>query len=206
MQRREFAARDGTKLVFALSPVQNSAGEAAVPLVCVCGLSSVKEDWFGVIALLGGERSVAVLDNRGIGESYETSRGPFSHADQANDIIDMMDHLGWATAILWGHSMGGMIAQRVTLENPLRVSRLILLGTTASLRNPARPAKVDLAHALVANMGKPRAEVERLMWLYNTTQQFVDSNPAKVSRSPRCQLSPLLTVVLCLCTARWNIW
>ncbi len=127
MERRELTARDGTKLVFVVFP-QTAPGAAATPLVCVCGLSSVKEDWFGVIALLRGERAVAVLDNRGIGESYETTRKSFTSTDQSNDVIDMMDALKWPSAIVWGHSMGGRIAQLVALSYPQRVARLILLG------------------------------------------------------------------------------
>ena len=46
-----------------------------------------------------------------------------------------MDEVGIEEATLVGDSSGGMIAQRVALEYPHRVSRLVLMGSPTTLLN-----------------------------------------------------------------------
>jgi len=56
---------------------------------------------------------------------------PFEIADFAQDIVELMDHLGLTKVHLIGHSMGSMIAQEIALHHPQRLVSLSLLGTTA---------------------------------------------------------------------------
>jgi pimeloyl-ACP methyl ester carboxylesterase len=54
--------------------------------------------------------------------------------DYASDLRAFLDALGLDRVVLVGHSMGGAIAQTLTLSEPERVSGLVLLGTGARLR------------------------------------------------------------------------
>lgn len=48
----------------------------------------------------------------------------------ADDVIALMDEVGWPQAHVLGMSMGGMVALDLAVEHPHRVKSLILGGTT----------------------------------------------------------------------------
>ncbi len=52
----------------------------------------------------------------------------------AQTLLEFMDRLEIDQAVLGGHSMGGAIAQRMSLDYPERVKGLILVGAGAKLR------------------------------------------------------------------------
>ncbi len=66
----------------------------------------------------------AFMDYRGYGASKSLA-GDFSMAEIAADTLALADHLGWDRFSLLGHSMGGMAIQRVLLEAPGRVERMV---------------------------------------------------------------------------------
>ena len=57
---------------------------------------------------------------------------PYTLADDADDVIGLLDKLNIKTAHVVGHSQGGMIAQLVALRRPDRVRTLTLLATSPS--------------------------------------------------------------------------
>jgi 3-oxoadipate enol-lactonase len=70
-------------------------------------------------------------DMRGFGES-ELPPAPYS---TRADIIGLLDHLGVDRAHVVGCSMGGTVAIDLTLENPDRVAKLVLVGSGVSGSN-----------------------------------------------------------------------
>ena len=92
-----------------------------------------------------GKYSVLTLDNRGVGGStsiiprngasvpvMETLRG-YSTLQMAHDVWEVVDAVGWKAeeVALVGHSMGGMVAQRMAYLRPQQVRMLGLLATHA---------------------------------------------------------------------------
>ena len=75
-------------------------------------------------ALDGDRFSFAFLDYRGYGRSRQIA-GDHSLAEIAHDAIALADALGWDRFGLLGHSMGGAVALRVTIDVPERVSRIV---------------------------------------------------------------------------------
>lgn len=108
--------------------LNHSAFGEGPPVVGIMGFSLDKSFWSPQVpAVTGAGRRFITFDNRGIGRS----QGPYiSTVDEmANDTIRLMDHLDIEKAVIFGMSMGGTIAQRLTLDHPDRVEALILAVT-----------------------------------------------------------------------------
>jgi pimeloyl-ACP methyl ester carboxylesterase len=75
---------------------------------------------------------VAVHDQRCLGRTgLPQTRDTPTMADYAADGAALLDHLGWPTALVFGISFGGMVAQEFAVTWPARVERLALLCTSA---------------------------------------------------------------------------
>jgi pimeloyl-ACP methyl ester carboxylesterase len=77
-------------------------------------------------------RYVIRYDNRDTGRStaYQPGNPPYTGDDLAADAVAVLDGYGVPRAHLVGMSMGGAIAQVVTLEHPERVTTLTAISTT----------------------------------------------------------------------------
>jgi pimeloyl-ACP methyl ester carboxylesterase len=64
------------------------------------------------------------MDYRGYGDS-KTRRGEFSIAEIASDALELANSLEWKQFSLLGHSMGGKAIQRVLVDAPQRVRKLV---------------------------------------------------------------------------------
>jgi pimeloyl-ACP methyl ester carboxylesterase len=73
-------------------------------------------------------RGIAV-DLRGYGESVKPEAG-FTIEQFSKDLIKLADALHLDKPVWVGVSMGGMILQRLALDNPSRVRALVLVSTT----------------------------------------------------------------------------
>jgi len=98
-----------------------------VPLVFVHGWTADRHRWDHQLAHFAKKRRVIRLDLRGHGES--SGAGVRTIAELANDVLALLDHLVIERCVLVGHSMGGMIAQTITLAHPERVERLVLVNS-----------------------------------------------------------------------------
>lgn len=72
-----------------------------------------------------GAQMAKQLGHGGYGESRNFA-GDFTPREAAADVLHLADNLGWARFHLVGHSMSGMLAQRVVLDGQGRVNSAIL--------------------------------------------------------------------------------
>jgi pimeloyl-ACP methyl ester carboxylesterase len=63
------------------------------------------------------------LDARDVGQS-DRATGPYTTADMADDVAGWLDALAIPAAHIVGHSLGGLVAQELTLRHPRRVRQL----------------------------------------------------------------------------------
>ena len=104
----------------------------ATPLVLVHGFTGGRIDWADVIDDLATDRRVVAWDHRGHSDSTNTGDPSTYTFDQlVADAVAALDALGLDRFHLLGHSMGGIVAQRLVLEHPERVESLILMDTLA---------------------------------------------------------------------------
>jgi pimeloyl-ACP methyl ester carboxylesterase len=124
-------------------------GSGGEPLLLVMGLG-VSRFWWpaGLIDELAGQGfHVAAYDQRDAGQSTHFpaagSGSPLTAAlqrrsvaytaeDMTDDAVAVLDALGWDSAHLFGHSMGGQLAQRTALRHRGRVR-----GITSSASLPS---------------------------------------------------------------------
>ncbi len=140
------------------------------PLLMVMGLGGQLTDWpEGLIDLLAERFRVITFDNRDIGLSTEFDWAPpsrwkvamsllfrrpvragYTINDMADDAAGLLDALGIESAHVVGMSMGGMIAQALTINHPTRVRSLAsIMSTTGDNKHglPARRVLLALAKA-----------------------------------------------------------
>jgi len=102
----------------------DQAGEAII------FLHGYSDSWFSfsrVLPLLSPEYHVFAPTQRGHGDS-DKPECCYTPEDFAADIDELMDAVGIEEATVVGASTGALFAQRVVLDYPHRVSRLVLIG------------------------------------------------------------------------------
>jgi non-heme chloroperoxidase len=100
-------------------------------------LHAYTDSWFSfsrVLSLLSTEYHAFAFDERGHGDS-DKPECCYTVDDFTADVDAFMEAVGIEEATLVGDSSGGMIAQRVALSYPRRVSRLVLMGSPTTLLN-----------------------------------------------------------------------
>lgn len=105
---------------------QGPAG--AVPIILLHGFPDSWRSYETVIAHLPHSIRVIALSQRGFGKSDKPAIG-YHPSDLAADLAEFMRLRGIPEAIVAGHSMGGLVAQRFALDFPERVAGLVLIGT-----------------------------------------------------------------------------
>ena len=97
------------------------------PLVLLHGNGESSEYFTHQLAVFPASRRVIAIDTRGHGKSPRGS-APFTLAQFAEDLRELLDQKGIEKVDLLGFSDGGNIAMLFALRYPERVDRLILNG------------------------------------------------------------------------------
>jgi 3-oxoadipate enol-lactonase len=97
-------------------------------LVFANSLGSDLRIWDGVVAHLAGDFRILRYDKRGHGLS-DLPAPPYSLNDFVVDLLGLFDALEIKQATICGLSVGGVIAQGLTLSYPDRVRALVLCDT-----------------------------------------------------------------------------
>ncbi|KAG3113827.1 hypothetical protein PI125_g6991 [Phytophthora idaei] len=142
---RRVKIRTGIILEFVLhqhpltwEPSTEGDTEDGVRVVFVMGFLSTKETWAPTIETMlrqwgelntGKRLKILTFDNRGVGGSTSPI-GPYTTSNMAEDMLALLDHIGWEQAHVVGYSMGGMISLELAHMAPGRVKSLSLLCTT----------------------------------------------------------------------------
>lgn len=128
-------------------------GDAAgPPVVLLHGLSDSWPSFMPLVDAMPARWRVVALTLRGHGDSSKPRDG-YGTADFAGDVVAAMDAIGIGSAAIVGHSMGSLVAQRIAMDRPERVSRLVLIGAFATLAGNA--AVEELWNDVIAGMRDP---------------------------------------------------
>ncbi|PJN25407.1 alpha/beta fold hydrolase [Kitasatospora sp. CB02891] len=150
MTTTRFTHNGGVPLAY-----EDLGGAGGEPLLLVMGLGTSRFWWpDGLVReLVARGFHVAAYDQRDAGESGRVTAPPAGHPvsallrrtapayraeDLTDDAVAVLDALGWPCAHLFGHSLGGLVAQRVAIRHPERVSTL-----TSSSAMPSDAGPLD---------------------------------------------------------------
>jgi haloacetate dehalogenase len=101
------------------------------PLVVLHGFPRNRKVWRKLTPLLTSRFSVIAPDRRGYGDS-ERPPDPagYDNATMAQDVLDLVEHLGTEPFVVLGHDKGAPTAQRLARDHPQRVRALVMLDAT----------------------------------------------------------------------------
>jgi pimeloyl-ACP methyl ester carboxylesterase len=137
-----------------ISPPTQSKG--CYPIVFLHGLMGFSANW-GKIWPKFSDRSVLVFDQRGHGKSFKPPAGSYSPSDYAQDLKQLIDHIGWSKCHIVGHSMGGRVALRFASLYPQSAASLTMEDSGVC----ARPDRINWINNLLGNIPTPFVNRER---------------------------------------------
>src|SRR4029077_12270381 len=166
------------------------------PLVVLNGFAATSADWDpSFIDVLASSNELILVDNRGIGSSTDNGR-PFDIAQLAGDAARVIEILDVERPSVLGWSMGGFIAQRLALQHPDRINKLILLSTDLGGAN-ADLASADVWSKLIDMSGTPHEQARRLLSLVfpSAIAESIYREFGDIVEAARARLSPALFIL-----------
>jgi 3-oxoadipate enol-lactonase len=133
-------------------------------LLLIAGFDSDSLTWAAMMRSLVEQYQVLRFDNRGIGQSSAPD-SPYSIKQMASDAAALLDYLNISQVHVAGHSMGGQIAQELTLAHPEKIQSLILLSSWAS-RDEKFNALIELFGDLTQQLEGILYQKVLLPWLF----------------------------------------
>ncbi len=112
------------------------------PVIIVHGLSFISYDWTTAASLIAKkqdlEREVVAIDMRGFGESDCSPSHDYKLETLSNDVIAVLDAMGWQKAVLIGHSFGGRVCLATAGWKPERAAALVCVDFAPDLAAAGR--------------------------------------------------------------------
>jgi pimeloyl-ACP methyl ester carboxylesterase len=115
---------DGTRIRYTVSGLGD-------PIVLVHGFtSSIEGNWGvpGIIETLAQEFKVIALDARGHGKSDKPHDPAAYGPEMGDDVVRLLDHLGFEKAHVVGYSMGGFLTLELLTRHPERFITATIAG------------------------------------------------------------------------------
>lgn len=140
--RSEYAQLEEVRLFYRIS------GSGSELVILVHGWPQTSLCWRKVISALGSRYTVVAPDLRGYGLSGLAQTG-YDKRATADDLGQLVRHLGHVSALVAGHDRGARVAHRWALDRPEEVRKLALLDvlpTREVMNNYDRTSATALWH------------------------------------------------------------
>ena len=123
------------------------------PLLMVHGFPRTSLMWRHVAPHLASNHTVICVDLRGYGRSGVPASAedhyPYSKRAMANELVAVMDKLGFSKFDLVGHDRGGRVSYRLALDHPEKVQRLAVFDVIP-ISEAMGPRRCKVRHDLLA--------------------------------------------------------
>lgn len=106
------------------------------PLLLLHGYPQTHVMWHKVAPQLADQFTVVVPDLRGYGDSTgptEPNAGDYSNREMAEDLVSVMEILGFDEYRIAGHDRGARVGYRFALDHPERVTKLAVIDIVPTL-------------------------------------------------------------------------
>lgn len=179
-----FTTSDGLSLHYS-----DRGSATGKPLLCLAGLTRDSRD-FRYFAPHAQRYRLITLDARGRGQSdYDPQIENYNVPREAQDVLELMDHLALPKAALLGTSRGGMVAMMLAASAKSRLLAVILNDVGPVIpangidrimqyigRRPAAKTHAQAAETLTALMAPAFADVPAQRWR-EEVEAFYNASP-----------------------------
>jgi pimeloyl-ACP methyl ester carboxylesterase len=146
MERTTFTAATGT------GDLTGWVAGDGPPVLAVHGGPGLGHEYLdGLVEELASRYRVATFQQRGLAPS--TEHGDFTVAEAVTDLVAVLDHLGWATAYLMGHSWGGHLALHAAAAVPERIAGVLSVDPLGGVGDGGA---AEFGAELVARLTEPQ--------------------------------------------------
>jgi pimeloyl-ACP methyl ester carboxylesterase len=147
------------------------------PVVLIHGVGLNKEMWGGQIVGLSPHYRVVAYDMLGHGASPrpDPDTGLSGYAEQLRELLE---HLGVPSATVIGFSMGGLVARAFALHFPERLSGMVVLNSVFN-RSAEQRASVIARTSQAAEHGPDANAAEALTRWFS--REYQAANPAQIA-------------------------
>ncbi|HKY15084.1 MAG TPA: alpha/beta hydrolase [Microthrixaceae bacterium] len=138
---------DGTRLSYAAAGPESSPAVVMLP-----GPTDSWRSYAPVLELLPSSIRAIAVSQRGHGDSDKPATG-YRVQDFADDVVPLLDALRVERAVVAGHSGSCLVARRVALDHPDRVTGLVLEAAPTTLNGD--PGLEEFVKSIVADLHDP---------------------------------------------------
>jgi len=150
------------------------------PLLLIMGLKRNTEWWYRQIPELSRHFQVIAFDNRGAGRT-DKPESDYSIPMFAGDTAGLMDALGIEKTHVLGISMGGYIAQELSISRPDLVQGLVL-GCTSCGGRKAVLLSEETRNAYLANEGLTNEQILQKDMHIFFSDEFIANQPKQIEQ------------------------
>src|SRR5438552_9724810 len=130
--------------------IQHEIEGKGPPVVFVHGLGATSNVWYAQRTILSKNYQVIVYDRSGSGRSQQAREG-YSINAWTDELAGLLDFLAVPSAVVVGHSLGSMIAQRFAGKYANRTKALVLAGGEAEFGPEEKAALTERARSIEAH-------------------------------------------------------
>jgi len=111
------------------------------------------------------------VDLRGYGHSKEM-HGTYSVEEASTDAIKLINSLAWNKFHLIGHSMSGMIVQKIAVDNSSRVKSVVAITPVPACGSPGPKEMMDFFESVALNNDEAAMECVNILTSNRYTKTF----------------------------------
>jgi 3-oxoadipate enol-lactonase len=169
-------------------------------VLLIHGVGGDADNWDAIAERLRARFDVIAMDLRGHGGS-DLVTGPLDAHDLARDAVQVLDECGVQRCAVVGMSLGGAVAQALTLDHPGRVDRLAVIATVCG-RTPEEQGRARDRVLFCRLHGTAAiAEANRERWFTDAFRRdHADIVERRVAQVKACDAQSYLQTFTVFCT------